>query len=49
MTKTTVYLPPELKRALRRVAARCSDCCLSTRELVSRDGIEPFQRLFPTY
>jgi len=27
MTKTTVYLPPELKRALKRVAAqrRCSE------------------------
>ena len=37
MTKTTVYLPPELKRALRRVAAqrRCSEAEL-VREAVSR-------------
>ena len=37
MTKTTVYLTPELKRALRRVAAqrRCSEAEL-LREAVSR-------------
>jgi hypothetical protein len=37
MTKTTVYLPPELKRALKRVAAqrRCSEAEL-LREAVSR-------------
>ncbi len=37
MTKTTVYLPPELKRALRRVAGqrRCSEAEL-LREAVSR-------------
>ena len=37
MTKTTVYLPPELKRALRRVAGqrRCSEAAL-LREAVSR-------------
>jgi hypothetical protein len=37
MTKTTVYLPPELKRALKRVAAqrRCSEAEL-LREAVAR-------------
>jgi Arc/MetJ-type ribon-helix-helix transcriptional regulator len=37
MKKTTVYLPPELKRALKRVAAerRCSEAEL-LREAVSR-------------
>ena len=37
MKKTTVYLPPELKRALQRVAAqrRCSEAEL-LREAVSR-------------
>lgn len=37
MTKTTVYLPPELKRALTRVARqrRCSEAEL-IREAVSR-------------
>ena len=37
MTKTTVYLPPELKRALRRVAAQrqCSEAQL-LREAVSQ-------------
>ena len=37
MTKTTVYLPPELKLALKRVAAqrRCSEAEL-LREAVSR-------------
>ena len=37
MTKTKVYLPPELKRALKRVAAqrRCSEAEL-LREAVSR-------------
>jgi hypothetical protein len=37
MTKTTVYLPAELKRALRRVAGqrRCSEAAL-LREAVSR-------------
>jgi len=37
MVKTTVYLPPELKRALRRVAGqrRCSEAEL-LREAVSR-------------
>ncbi len=37
MTKTTVYLPPELKRALRRIAAQrqCSEAQL-LREAVSR-------------
>ena len=37
MTKTTVYLPPELKRALKRVATqrRCSEAEL-LREAVSR-------------
>ena len=37
MTKTTVYLPPELKRALSRVARqrRCSEAEL-VREAVSR-------------
>ena len=37
MTKTTVYLPPELKRGLKRVAAqrRCSEAEL-LREAVSR-------------
>ena len=37
MTKTTVYLPPELKRALTRLARRrrCSEAAL-LREAVSR-------------
>ena len=37
MTKTTVYLPPELERALRRVAGqrRCSEAAL-LREAVTR-------------
>ena len=37
MTKTTVYLPPELKRALRRVAKQrqCSEAEL-LREAISR-------------
>jgi hypothetical protein len=37
MTKTTVYLPTELKRALRRVAGqrRCSEAAL-LREAVTR-------------
>jgi hypothetical protein len=37
MTKTTVYLPPDLKRALKRVAAqrRCSEAEL-LREAVAR-------------
>lgn len=49
MTKTTVYLPPELKRALKRVAAqrRCSEAEV-LREAVSRltgDAEAPVPRL----
>ncbi len=49
MTKTTVYLPPELKRALRRVAGQrgCSEAAL-LREAVSRltsDADVPAPRL----
>ena len=49
MTKTTVYLPPELKRALKRVAAqrRCSEAEL-LREAVSRltgEAAAPLPRL----
>ena len=41
MTKTTVYLPPQLKRALKRVAAqrRCSEAEL-LREAVARLTVE---------
>ncbi len=49
MMKTTVYLPPELKRALRRVAAQrqCSEAEL-LREAVSRltgEGKAPVPKL----
>ena len=49
MTKTTVYLPPELKRALTRLAKRrrCSEAVL-LREAVSRlagDAEAPAPRL----
>ena len=49
MTKTTVYLPPELKRALTRLARqrRCSEAQL-LREAVSRlagDAEAPVPRL----
>ena len=49
MTKTTVYLPPELKRALTRMARqrRCSEAAL-LREAVSRlagEAAAPIPRL----